>query len=159
MVRLIILTHLSYFIYLILFIQFECALENIKFHKEQEMLSWVAASDLSIAHVLVHKEHILGLTFNFLFVCTGNVIPHLINWNIVAHYKIPSKIIVPIRFATASECAYGNWRMFTYTGLGQVWPFAGHEWAWTLSSLWHQSFSEPISLHTCWTWSYSRPTQ
>lgn len=92
MVHLIILIHSSYFIYLILFIQFECELENIQFHKEQEILSWVAASDLSIAHVPVHKEHILGLTFNFLFVCTSNVIPHLINWNIVAHYKIPSKI-------------------------------------------------------------------
>lgn len=154
-----IVVHSSYLICLIIFVQFECVLKNMKFHKVQEMLSWIAASDLSIAHVLVRKEHILGLTFDLLFVCSGNILPHLINWNIVAHYKKPSKIVVPTRFTTARECAHLDWRMPTYMGLGQVWPFAGHEWAWTLSSLWHQSFSEPISLHVCWTWSYSRPTQ
>lgn len=50
-------------------------------------MSKKGGSNLAITHVLVHKEHILGLTFDFFFICTGNVIPHLINRNIVAHYK------------------------------------------------------------------------
>lgn len=65
----------------------------MKIPKEEENLSWKGASNLPITHFPVHEEHILGLTFNLLFVCTGNVIPHLINRNIVAHYKEPRKFV------------------------------------------------------------------
>lgn len=62
----------------------------------------MAASYLFIEHVLVEKEHCLGLTFDFLFVCTGNITPHFINWDIVAHYKEPRYITVAARFTKES---------------------------------------------------------